>query len=123
MVSAVAKPLKIAKDEAKRKRGSKPQTINVNGRNYAYENEAVPAGIPVYRAVCEVCKKASSYLMLHKPPTVECMSCKEDRIAEFILNVQEESGENFGYRPVEPEKRHKTLSPSDAFGMHVVRKR
>lgn len=123
MVLVVAKPAKIAKVQAKTNRHQKPKTVNVNGRNYPYENAELPDGIPVYRSVCEICQKASSYLMLREPPTVECQSCREDRIALYVLSVQEESGENFGYRLVDEDVRCRFLSRADVFGMHIIRKR
>jgi hypothetical protein len=93
--------------------GSYTAIVMPDGRSHQYENEAIPTrdgrtiahggepAAPLYRAVCEVCHNASSYLMLKKPPTVECMTCKEDRAAIHALTVQAWVGYVLWFQPPE----------------------
>lgn len=87
--------------------------VQVDRKWHIFENAAVPPGVPMYRAVCEVCHHASAWLMLKLPPTVECMSCAGDRIAIVALNLQVIEGAELHWRcPEWYEKVH----PISAFG-------
>ena len=97
--------------------------VNIGGRWVVYENAAVPPNVPMYRALCEICHNASAYLMLRVPPTVECLSCKEDRIALDALRFQEESGINLGWKSPALNERRDYLTEVDIGGMSLKRKR
>lgn len=97
--------------------------VNIGGKWAIYENAGLPPNVPIYRAMCEVCHNASAYLMLRVPPTVECMSCKEDRIALDALRVQDECGVDLGWKTPLLVERRDHLTDRDVEGMNVRRKR
>jgi hypothetical protein len=106
---------KKSKRERKRllENGPAFSMVKINTTWHIFENAAVPAGVPIYRAVCEICHHASAYLMLRIPPTVECMSCKEDRIALNGLRVQEECGVDLGWKSLGMTERRDYVSDAD----------
>ena len=79
--------------------------FTVDGRRHLYLNSGIPEGAPMESSVCATCQHG--YAQLMHSQACRCDECRLERIAEWALRVQDETGMDLGWsRPSSVKDSH-----------------